>query len=165
MKAYVLLLLVATSGRLARGSDNSVEGTLAEPPVVFIYGPEVGALEKAAIQALWQRFEEAFNAGDAKKVASLYLPDADRINSDGEIARGRAEIAAQYEKQFATEKADPSTAPLHTKITVRLLDPQVAILDGESEGFRGGKRVRGQFTGIVTKGADGWQIAAGRVRA
>jgi uncharacterized protein (TIGR02246 family) len=120
--------------------------------------------EKAAIQTLWQRFEEAFNSSDANTVASLYSPDGDRINSDMEIAKGRAEIAAQYEKEFARRKADTSSVPFHAKITIRFLDPQIAILDGEWEGFRAGKRVRGQFTGIVTKGADGWQIAAGRVR-
>jgi uncharacterized protein (TIGR02246 family) len=120
--------------------------------------------EKAAIQTLWQRFEEAFNSSDVNTVASLYSPDGDRINSDMEIAKGRAEIAAQYEKEFARRKADPSSVPFHAKITIRFLDPQIAILDGEWEGFRAGKRVRGQFTGIVTKGADGWQIAAGRVR-
>jgi len=120
--------------------------------------------EKAAIQALWQRFEEAVNSSDANIVASLYSPDGDRINSDMEIAKGRAEITAQYEKEFARRKADPSTVPFHAKIAIRFLDPQVAILDGEWEGFRAGKKVRGQFTGIVTKGANGWQIAAGRVR-
>jgi uncharacterized protein (TIGR02246 family) len=120
--------------------------------------------EKAAIQTLWQRFEEAFNSSDANRVARLYSPDGDRINSDMEIAKGRAEIAAQYEKEFARRKADPWSVPFHAKITIRFLDPQIAILDGEWEGFRAGKRVRGQFTGIVTKGADGWQIAAGRVR-
>jgi uncharacterized protein (TIGR02246 family) len=155
LKACVLLLLIASLGTLAQGSDNSVE---------FIYRPEVGARDKAEIQALLQRFDEAFNARDAEKVASLYLPDGDRINSDMEIAKGRAEIAAQYEKEFAREMADPSTVPVHTKITVRLLDPQVAILDGEEEGSRGGKKVRGQFTAVVKKGVNGWQVAAGRVR-
>jgi len=81
-----------------------------------------------------------------------------------EIARGRSEIAAQYEKEFATWKADTSTVPVHAKIAIRLLDQQVGILDGEFEGFRAGKRFRAQFTVIVRKEADGWQIAAGRVR-
>ena len=45
MKACVLLLLVASLGTLARGSDNSIEVTLEEPRVV--YGPEVYAAAKA----------------------------------------------------------------------------------------------------------------------
>jgi uncharacterized protein (TIGR02246 family) len=120
--------------------------------------------EEAALQDLWQRFEDAFNSYDANKVASLYSPDADRIDRDMETAKGRAEIAAQYEKEFARRKADTSTVPLHAKLAIRLLDSQVAILDGEWEGFRAGKRVRGQFTVIAKKGVSGWQIAAGRVR-
>jgi uncharacterized protein (TIGR02246 family) len=120
--------------------------------------------EKAALQDLWQRFEDAFNSYDANKVASLYSPDADRIDRDLDIAKGRAEIAAQYEKEFARRRADSSTVPLHAKLAIRLLDPEVAILDGEWEGFTGGKKVRGQFTVIAKKEGSSWQIAAGRVR-
>jgi uncharacterized protein (TIGR02246 family) len=122
------------------------------------------ASEEAAIRKLWERFEEAFNSYDTNKVTSLYATDGDRINADMEIARGRAEIAAQYEKEFARRRTDKSTVPFHAKVAIRLLDPQIAILDGEWEGFMAGKRVRGQFTGIVKKGAEGWKIAAGRVR-
>jgi uncharacterized protein (TIGR02246 family) len=120
--------------------------------------------EEAAIRKLWERFEEAYDSNDANKVASLYSPDGDRINADMEIARGRSEIAAQYEKEFATRKADTSTVPVHAKVAIRLLDQQVGILDGEFEAFRPGKRFRAQFTVIVRKQADGRQIAAGRVR-
>ena len=120
--------------------------------------------DEAALQRLWSQFEEAYNRSDATKVASLYAPDGDRINRDLEIARGRSEIAAQYEKEFATRRSDPSTVPFHARLAIRLLDASVAILDGDWEGFREGKRVRGQFTVIARKGASGWQIEAGRVR-
>ena len=102
--------------------------------------------DEAALQKLWSQFEEAYNRSDATKVAS------------------RTEIAAQYEKEFATRRSDPSTVPFHARLAIRLLDASVAILDGDWEGFREGKRVRGQFTVIARKGASGWQIAAGRVR-
>jgi uncharacterized protein (TIGR02246 family) len=102
--------------------------------------------------------------GRAQRVASLYAPDGDRINADFELARGRAEIANQYEKEFARRKADASTIPFHASLTIRLLGTDTAILDGEWEGFRTGKKVRGQFTVIAKKGPGGWQIAAGRVR-
>lgn len=120
--------------------------------------------EEAALQQLWNQFEEAFNRSDAAKVASLYAPDGDRINRAMEVSRGRIEIAAQYEKEFAARKAEGSAIPFHAKLTIRLLDPQVAILDGEWDFFQTGKKFRGQFTVIAKKGASGWQIAAGRVR-
>ncbi len=119
---------------------------------------------EVALRQLWAQFEEAFNQNDASKVANLYAPDGDRIDRDSEIARGRAEIARQYEKEFARRKADASTVPFHAKLDIRLMSPEVAILDGEWEGLRVGTRVRGQFTVIARKGPTGWQIAAGRVR-
>jgi uncharacterized protein (TIGR02246 family) len=122
------------------------------------------ASEEAAIRKFWQRFEEAFNSYDAEKVSSLYATDGDRINADMEIARGRTEVAAQYQKELAKRRADTSTVPLPATVAIRLLDSQVAIVDGEWEGFMAGKRVRGQFTAILKKGAEDWQIAAGRIR-
>ncbi|MFI5180680.1 MAG: YybH family protein [Thermoanaerobaculia bacterium] len=132
--------------------------------ITTVLQAQTAGKEEAALQQLWNQFEEAFNRSDAAKVASLYAPDGDRINRAMEIARGRTEIAAQYEKEFAARKADASTVPFHSRLTIRLLDPQVAILDGEFEGSLAGKKVRGQFTVITKKGASGWQIAAGRVR-
>jgi uncharacterized protein (TIGR02246 family) len=120
--------------------------------------------DEAALRGLWGQFERVFNQYDAKGVASLYAPDGDRIDANFELARGRAEIANQYEKEFARRKADASTVPFHAMIAIRLLGADVAILDGESEGFRTGKRVRVQFTVIAKKGTGSWQIAAGRVR-
>lgn len=120
--------------------------------------------DEAALRELWGQFESAFNQYDAQRVASLYAPDGDRINADFELARGRAEIANQYEKEFARRKTDPSTVPLHARLTIRLLGADTAILDGEWEGFQTGKKVRGQFTAIAKKGPGGWQVAAGRVR-
>jgi uncharacterized protein (TIGR02246 family) len=120
--------------------------------------------DEAALRQLWDQFEEAFNRGDATKIASLYAPDGDRIDRDMDVARGRTEIAAQYEKEFARRKADASTVPLHAKLVIRFLDPQIAVLDGDWDGFRSGKKVHGQFTVIARKGVNSWQIAAGRVR-
>ena len=120
--------------------------------------------EEVAVRQLWQRFEEAYNSHDARKVVSLYAPDGDRINGELETARGRSEIAAQYEQEFAREKANPTSAPARSKIAIRFVDSQVAILDGEFEDVRDGKRFRGQFTAILRKDSGVWQIAAGRVR-
>jgi len=45
MKACIVLVLVASLGAFAGASDNSVEVTLEQPPVV--YGPEVTAAARA----------------------------------------------------------------------------------------------------------------------
>ena len=58
MKASVLLLLVASLGTLAPGSDSSIEVTLEEPHIV--YGPEVYAAARARGKA---EAEEDIKAG------------------------------------------------------------------------------------------------------
>jgi len=57
--------------------------------------------DEVTIRGMWKQFEDAFNRNDAVEVASLYAADGDRINSNFELAKGRPEIAAQYEKEFA----------------------------------------------------------------
>ena len=120
--------------------------------------------DEVTIRGMWKQFEDAFNRNDAMKVASLYAADGDRINSNFELAKGRQEIAGQYEKEFAKRKADPTTLPFHAEIRIRFLDRLVAILDGEWQGVQRGKNVSGQFTGVLKRSASGWEIAAGRVR-
>jgi uncharacterized protein (TIGR02246 family) len=132
--------------------------------LVFATPVRADDTDEAAIRQLWQRFEEAYNSHDALKVVALYAPDGDRINGELETAKGRGEIAAQYEQEFAKDKANPTSAPAHSKIAIRLVDSRVAILDGEFEDVRDGKRLRGQFTAILRKDSGGWRIAAGRVR-
>jgi uncharacterized protein (TIGR02246 family) len=118
--------------------------------------------DTALLRSMWAQFEAAFNARDAKSIASLYAPDADRINPAGEIATGRAAIQRQYEGIFARLKADPSAAPLQASIKIRFLRRDVAILDGSWRAVRSGQEVRGQFTVIATKEGGEWRMIAGR---
>ncbi len=118
--------------------------------------PEEGEFE---VQAMWDRFEEAFGAGDADGVSALYAEDADRINHRGVVARGRTEIQAQYAAAIASRQADPTTLPYHADITVRFLRPDIAIIDGLL--VRNSEETS-QFTVIATKTDGQWLIAAGR---
>ncbi len=119
--------------------------------------------EEKALRELWGRFEEAYNQSDAK-VGSLYAPNSDRINGVFQLARGRVEVAKQYEADFAQRRADATSRPLKADLRIRLLRPDVALLDGEFNDVRSGKNVRRHFTVILTQDAGHWQIAAGRVR-
>ena len=119
------------------------------------------AEEEREVRAMWARFEELYDTGDAAGVAGLYAEDADRITLRGEVARGRAEIQAQYAAGIARREADPNTIPYHAEITIRFLRADVAILDGVS--VRNAEETR-QFTAIATKVDGRWLIAAGRPR-
>lgn len=126
--------------------------------------PADGLADERALHELWRRFERAFNAGDAKAAASLYAVDADRINSRGERVTGRAAIEKGYAALLARRQADPTSKPFHATMRVRLLSDGVGVLDGEWQGTRDGKLVRGQFTLMATRQAGTWLLAAGRDR-
>ena len=119
--------------------------------------------EEAALRAMWERFEQYYEAGDAQGVASLYAVDADRMNRGGtERAVGRPEILKQYQEALARRASNPDAMrPYHADITIRFLRPDVAILDGISTPR---PNIKSYFTVIATKENGKWWIAAGRPR-
>ncbi len=118
--------------------------------------------EEEAIRAVWARFEQFVENGDAEGVASLYALDSDRFAGVSQKAVGRAEVLEQYRAVISGRNADQTTIrPFHADITIRFLRPDVAIADGVYE-VR--PRVTGYFTVILTKEDGQWWIAAGRPR-
>ena len=118
--------------------------------------------EEEAVRALWERFEQFFEVGDAEGIASLYALNADRISSSQLKAQGRAQVWEQYRTALAQRDSNPDTIrPYHADITLRFLRPDVAILDGISTPTPG---VKSHFTVVVTKENGQWWIAAGRDR-
>ena len=120
--------------------------------------------EEAAIRAVWARFEEAFNRGDAKTIASIYSVNGDRINQQGELASGRDAIERQYRKQLDDWKAEFGTRRFHADLAIRFVRPDVAIVDGRLDSLTTAtSAIVAHFTVIAEKQSGNWLIAAGRV--
>ncbi len=117
--------------------------------------------EEENVRAMWARFEEFHNKGDANGVAALYAKDADRITGRGEVAHGRVEIREQYVDELARRKADSTIQPFHAEFTIRFLRSEVALLDARAV-WTAQQKI--QFTVIATKASGQWLIAAGRPR-
>src|SRR5262245_19510976 len=60
--------------------------------------------QEAPLRELHSAFVKAYNAADAKALSELFTADAELINSDGEVTRGRAAIAAMYAGAFKEAK-------------------------------------------------------------
>src|SRR3954462_11751623 len=73
----------------------------AEPPIAHKDSHEV---DRAEIQAQTQRFLQAFQGGDAERVASFWTADGELLGGDGEVYRGRAAIANAYRELFGTKE-------------------------------------------------------------
>ena len=118
--------------------------------------------DEQAVHALWQKFERAYNAGDAATIGSLFTPTADRINGSAPVVSGRDSIQKGYAQLLARRAADPSASPFRPRIAVRLITPDVALLDGEWRSVRGGREVAGRFVLVAIRTKAGWLFDAGR---
>jgi uncharacterized protein (TIGR02246 family) len=57
--------------------------------------------EEKAIRATVSEFVAAFNAGDAKKLMDLFTEDAEVVDENGEVVRGKGAIEANFTATFA----------------------------------------------------------------
>jgi uncharacterized protein (TIGR02246 family) len=73
----------------------------AEPPTA---DKDTRAADRAAIQAQTQRFLQAFESGDAERVASCWTADGELLGADGDVYRGRAALAQAYRELFGTKE-------------------------------------------------------------
>lgn len=78
-------------------------------------------LEIAEVQ---KGYVEAFNKGDAKLVASYFTSDADWIDDQGTLIRGRAAIQRALEDVMSAHKGRPLKLRLDS---VRALAPEVVV--------------------------------------
>jgi uncharacterized protein (TIGR02246 family) len=57
--------------------------------------------DEAAIRKNVDAFEKAYNAGDAKAIAAMFIPDGKIVDKDGDESEGRAEIEQAFADLFA----------------------------------------------------------------
>ena len=85
--------------------------------------------DEKAIKQITELFVKAFNAGDAKAVASLYTSDAELIDEYGDHIDGRPTIESFYSALFAERKG----ATIEVSSTaLRFLGPEVARESGQT---------------------------------
>ena len=130
----------------------------------IILAPETFAQisgEELAVRAMFQKFEKYFNEGNSKAIGKLYTENADRRNSSGKHARGRAEVEKMYETLILNRpmRSMSSNWQISFEFEVRFLRPDVAILDGF---YTLPDSSRGIFTVLATKENGKWMMAAGR---
>lgn len=112
----------------------------------------------------YQRFLAAYATLDAQRVAAIYTEDAFSLPPGGDIIRGRAKIAEQYEDAFREARERGHTR----RITFELVDRTAAgdmrndigyytIVTTDPEGHT--RRHRGKFLKVWRREADGvWRI-------
>lgn len=77
------------------------------------------------IKANMQAFADAWSVYDAKKLASLFVEDADFVNVFGHRLKGKAEIEQGHAQAFANNLKD--TKLDFTQIDIKFIQPDLAI--------------------------------------
>src|SRR5437899_10384094 len=122
---------------------------------------------EAQVRARCQEFAAAWNRHDAKALAGFWAPDGDLINPFGRMAKGRADV----EKLFTDEQAGimKGTTFTITGMTVRLLEPDIAVTDWDVE-ISGMQSPEGtampvlktHVNSVMMKKSGQWWVVAGR---
>jgi uncharacterized protein (TIGR02246 family) len=120
--------------------------------------PKVESSDVAAVRTSAEAFTKAFNAGDAKAVASFWTPDGEHTSPDGETLRGRNAIEKAYAEFF---KNTPK-ASVEVKIeTIRMLGKHTALEEGTLALKLPGDSSPGvsRYSVLHVHGDDGWKMA------
>jgi uncharacterized protein (TIGR02246 family) len=119
------ILMVVAMSCLA-GSVAAQSGTPTPKPGAG--GPRTDLANDEAIRALYGQFVAAWNAHDAKKLASFYAIDGDTMEPDGMVAKGRDEVQKHFAEEHAMAFKD--TELKLTVDSVWFLAADVALVDG-----------------------------------
>jgi uncharacterized protein (TIGR02246 family) len=114
--------------------------------------------DEAAIRQIVQKYVDARESMDAHAIEALFTSDADQLVSTGEWRKGRHEVVRGT---IASSQSSGGKRTI-TVVSVRLVEPGVAIADGRYTiaGVAGGASREMWTTLILTRGSDGWRIAA-----
>lgn len=85
--------------------------------------------ELDGLRATSEAFEKAYNAGDAKAIASQFTENAEVVDEEGNVIEGRANIEARFGALF---KENPKTRIAVELTSLRQLSADVAVEDGYS---------------------------------
>lgn len=122
------------------------------------------------IQDLFERFMQAWTAGDAEDFGACFTDDSDYVSYDGTRAIGREQHQRNHDKLFRGVLA--GSALVGDLESIRHLTPDVAILYGTASVLmpwrsKLPKRRLSRQTIVVVRTGQGWRITAihnGRVR-
>ena len=146
------LIAIVAAGSLAMASAASEPSAPAARE-----NPDQSAPATQAMSDLAKNYVAAYNKGDAKAVASFFAEDAEYIDEDGQLTKGRDEI----EKLLATAFQDNPGAKLDIAVDeVRQITPDVVISGGVATVTpENGAAEATRYELIRVKKGDQWQIS------
>lgn len=132
-----------------------------------VLGAVAATGEESQIRAEIQGYLEAWNSGDADRLASFYTEDGDRANNRGDIFHGRVAILDHYKRVFAVSPpAGVERQLVYHRVDVRVVSPEAAVVDVQYEvsgiSAEVDRSVRGRNTVFMVKRDGRWMRTAHR---
>lgn len=124
MSIVASLALVLAFAELVGAEEPVKEPTIKEAAPAKAQTPAERAVRKAAAE-----FDQAFNTGNADKVADLWAADAEYVDEDGQRYVGRDKIKKEYAEFFA---ANPQAKINSVTDSVRVINDSTAVEDGRA---------------------------------
>lgn len=144
MKALAITCLVTLTGAVSSAQETTAE---------------------QAIDALAQKYSDAWKAGDAAGCASIYSDDADLIDFMGMSAKGKVAIQESITQTLGTY---PGSSIQIARSGIHPVSADVVVSDGtwEITGAKApeGAPTKGFYTVVVAKQGDNWQIVSNRTK-
>ena len=136
LMSYLVGVMVAVAGVAAQNLNSSAD--------------------ESAVREVVRRYVAAREARDPKAVEALFTEDADQFTTGGDWRRGRPAIV---KGTAASSAQNPGRRDIAVE-AVRFPAPGVALVDGRYEIVGGNPGRRMWTTLVLTRGTDGWRIAA-----
>ena len=161
MKTRIVLACLATGACLALvlALTRTNQAAPEEKPVKA-EADKANADEEAAIHKAAAGYCAAFAKGDTDAVLAMWTADAEFIDDDGKVYRGREALTPLFTKSLPSYKGYKITGKL---TSVRFVKPDVALVDGEQTFTppRGEPDVS-RFTSVWVKTDGQWRIRSAR---
>jgi uncharacterized protein (TIGR02246 family) len=127
----------------------------------FIVGASLFAQDPgddAAIREIVKKYIDAREQKDPQAIEALFTSDADQLVSSGEWRKGRGEVV---KGTMVSSQSNSGTRTIKVE-SIRYVAPGAALADGRYEiaGMAGAESRKMWTTLILTRGANGWRIAA-----
>ncbi|HXY37959.1 MAG TPA: SgcJ/EcaC family oxidoreductase [Planctomycetaceae bacterium] len=115
------------------------------------------AEDENAIRKDVEAYSEAYGKGDIEAVGQHWTPDAEYINDEGKITKGRDAIVALFKKGRVARKGYGFKATLQN---VRFIKPDVALADGTTTlAAPDGSSESTRFVAVAVKAAGAWRLS------
>ncbi|MEM1303753.1 MAG: SgcJ/EcaC family oxidoreductase [Planctomycetota bacterium] len=139
---------------------------LAAAVLIVVAGSAAGARAsevEAELRTSFAAYLDAFNEGDAAKVAAFWAPDAVSLNEEtGQRTEGREAILEDMRAFFAESLGARLTGELQS---LRQVAPTVVIAEGVATVAQpGGEATPSAFTVVMVKQDGGWLISSSQER-